>query len=1820
MRKLLCLYIGLLFSVSALSASMPDKGRFGEFDPDWTIYSTRGVSSLVASVSNAIPDVSQFVTESVTNGLASTNWVLGIGYVGESVTNGLASTNWVLGIGYVGESITNGLASTNWVLSKGYVTESVTNGLSGVSFVTDSIDQAKAWVQQQGYVFESVTNGLASMDWVLSQDFMDESVTNGLASMAWVEDRGYATEDWVGGRGYATESWVNGKGYATESWVNDRGYATEDWVGNRGYATENWVYDLDYATEQFVIDLIASSGGGGSPIIDGHLSIAGMDPYISLVTTNRAGSRSMLSIYPTSTAYQNSDGGSFTLGMKELGDSSVSLEYPLYGGTLTTEGWVLDKISVLDPSVLDNLATKAWVGGQDYVSRWWLDSKSYVTEPWVLGKGYATTNFVEDAVGSISLVENDPTVGITNNTIYVHGQQLTSLMLGENNSLTIGSRNSSVAVGQNSLVLGNNSSLEASMPAASGRGSIAIGSYARASGTASLAIGGTANGGCSATVGNGTAGAMYSLAVGNLVETGGEHSSAAFGALSRATGTGSLAFGYDSRANSSFSVAGGYKSSVNSSDGYAFSWSGDNHIGRYYSHGTGTFNINPLGGLSGFYVGATNLADHIEAISIKTLGDISLDGHSVDLNGYATKTWVDNRGFMTGHGVEEYVDSKGYVSTNQLFGYGYATLSDLYATNADTRVWVADQGYVTKDITNGLASASWVDSGYATKDYVYDSIMAASGMLVDDDKLVLSGISPFVRLVATNPPVSDVSFDIGGITVNNARYGYPDVPGVIATKEWIIGSDYATKPWIASRYYIQRSGEEEGIWMDGVHIAPIFRSETNNFVSLSTPGLSGGAFAVSEGVEANASGYASHAEGTSTTASGPNSHAGGLNSVASGSHSYAEGEGSSSVGRASHAEGFQTTSSGRASHAEGIGSSANYEATHAEGYYTEAIGGNSHAEGFRSVASGVNSHAEGRYTKTAGEGSHAEGFATKSEGLYSHAEGDTTTASSPSSHAEGAKTRATGPFSHSEGTNTVASALAAHAEGSMSRATGRASHSEGSSTASGSHSHAEGGSNAGGLRSHAEGNSTAVGESSHAENVSVADGQYSHSEGYYSVAGGSFSHSEGGSSYAVGSGSHSEGTSVFTFGDDITWERIMEEGEEEGRPGNQYYGASGTVAEGDGSHAEGVSSWAKGAASHAEGYHTRASGYASHSQGVNTKALGDFSFAGGTNSIAHGDNSFAFGWGAEAVDYGSVAFNGRSTGYGSIAINGNADPGFLAIGGDATGYGSMIIGSGVASGKGSVGLGPAVYPVHRGSFVWNRYSIDDWHETEPYYSHGEHTFNINPAGGVAGVYIGETPLSESIATEVRHQIGEITIEGTNVDFGAIATTNWVNSRNFADQSTIYSTIERQMNNTYIPRFNDIYVKSNWLDRQNYVKYDEAVSIADGEIRQEKYHLNEIIEKYLYFDEYTDPETGDVIPMGYHEPESFSDLVAYAMIVPDSIWEWWSRDFLNWDYDDYKKYAQTNLMYKITDELLQYGVASTNWVIGQGVQIDVEASLTNGLASQDWVLGRGYALYDDEFTNSVSAIASPMTNGLASMSWSRGQFLTPAATNSVSLSLRNWVDSKGYASEDWVLGKDYAPKSWVTGLGYATRNWVARQGYLTSVDMNNFATKDWVSSRGYVGESVTNGLASKAWVNGKGYATESWVNGKGYATEDWVMTHMPTNQSGGVISTPSSITLVVTNSAGTVVSQCVVSTDSTAYHTPNGKVLVLSLPADPLSSNVTVRLPSVGGTLVTEGYIESLGYVKRQDIRNALQSVGTSFSSAEDVRQGLIDLIEALNSL
>ena len=82
-------------------------------------------------------------------------------------------------------------------------------------------------------------------------------------------------------------------------------------------------------------------------------------------------------------------------------------------------------------------------------------------------------------------------------------------------------------------------------------------------------------------------------------------------------------------ANADFSQAFGFNAETLSGEDYSFVWNGyaSHSIGDYYtSHGKGSFSINPLSGLSGFYIGEKNLQELLDEavnIAIRHANDVS---------------------------------------------------------------------------------------------------------------------------------------------------------------------------------------------------------------------------------------------------------------------------------------------------------------------------------------------------------------------------------------------------------------------------------------------------------------------------------------------------------------------------------------------------------------------------------------------------------------------------------------------------------------------------------------------------------------------------------------------------------------------------------------------------------------------------------------------------------------------------------------------------------------------------------------------------------------------------------------------------------------------------------------------------------------------------------------------------------------------------------------------------------------------------------------------------------------------------------------------
>lgn len=140
------------------------------------------------------------------------------------------------------------------------------------------------------------------------------------------------------------------------------------------------------------------------------------------------------------------------------------------------------------------------------------------------------------------------------------------------------------------------------------------------------------------------------------------------------------------------------------------------------------------------------------------------------------------------------------------------------------------------------------------------------------------------------------------------------------------------------------------------------------------------------------------------------------------------------------------------------------------------------------------------------------------------------------------------------------------------------------------------------------------------------------------------------------------------------------------------------------SHCEGRDNVTDARYSHAEGYHNVALGAGSHVEGTTNIAIGAASHAEGKYCIAKGAQSHASGTGC------------------------------------------------VANGDSSIAIG--AYAIANGSqeFVWNGYGTKTYNPstgTAPYTGAGKNTFNINPAGGINGFYIGKDNFVECVIKAIE---------------------------------------------------------------------------------------------------------------------------------------------------------------------------------------------------------------------------------------------------------------------------------------------------------------------------------------------------------------------------------------------------------------------------------------------------------------------------------------
>ena len=156
-----------------------------------------------------------------------------------------------------------------------------------------------------------------------------------------------------------------------------------------------------------------------------------------------------------------------------------------------------------------------------------------------------------------------------------------------------------------------------------------------------------------------------------------------------ASGTGSRAEGADVTALADYSNASGVMSKTLKGDDYAFAWNGDElaiteDYPYYTSHGVGTFNINPVGGLGGFWIGEQTLAEILTNQGMPDNGLMLTNGSVKTKSG--TAITPSDVGAASAEDLEP-------LSQDIARAYQYSRTIALYMTG-NTNAWFAGTNYV----------------------------------------------------------------------------------------------------------------------------------------------------------------------------------------------------------------------------------------------------------------------------------------------------------------------------------------------------------------------------------------------------------------------------------------------------------------------------------------------------------------------------------------------------------------------------------------------------------------------------------------------------------------------------------------------------------------------------------------------------------------------------------------------------------------------------------------------------------------------------------------------------------------------------------------------------------------------------------------------------------------------------------------------------------------------------------------------------------------------------------------------------------------------
>ena len=270
----------------------------------------------------------------------------------------------------------------------------------------------------------------------------------------------------------------------------------------------------------------------------------------------------------------------------------------------------------------------------------------------------------------------------------------------------------------------------------------------------------------------------HSLANGYEVTASGEHAHAE---------------GCSTTAAGDYSHAEGFYAHTKEQDIYAFVWNGDGmRLAPYESHGSGTFNINPFGGLDGFYIGEQTLAsiltnkadkDDISATDPTFSNAVLAVGLNIDTNSVAVLNEIASTfgGFPLGAGETA-------TTVGGLLAALAAAVAWLKKNKADKEHVLPRYQFTSAGIIDGVVTVPpYTNAGMLSDGTAFTVAVGGEGYYMRDCILfVMCGdVAPTITWPANFHPRTDAETDFACVAgVNNVYWISEYVQGEFVVAGW----------------------------------------------------------------------------------------------------------------------------------------------------------------------------------------------------------------------------------------------------------------------------------------------------------------------------------------------------------------------------------------------------------------------------------------------------------------------------------------------------------------------------------------------------------------------------------------------------------------------------------------------------------------------------------------------------------------------------------------------------------------------------------------------------------------------------------------------------------------------------------------------------------------------------------------------------------------------------------------------------------------------------------------------------------------------------